>query len=408
MGKVAIAVCFASVTFGQNVDRVFRLMNATAPTSLQGIATTMRTIGQIQQLSVDDAHATLTVKGTADQIALAEWLIPKLDVTAGSNPGPQEYRVPGDSDDVVVVYELVHAATSQSVQEIATTLRTVAEVQKIFAIITKPKIVTLRGSANQMALAEWLIPKLDVTAGSNPGPQEYRVPGDSDDVVVVYELVHAAAMQSVQEIATTLRTVAEIQRIFAITTPIVTLRGSANQMALAEFLLTELDQPAQPRQNAFVHEFRMTGGGKNIVVVYGLAHTDSPLSLQEIIVNIRTVLDIQRIFQVTAPKLLSMRGSESDVQTLRWLVPELDRQTAKVGGNEMRVPGGNDDVVHVFYLTHVTNMKGMNELLTELRTTPHIMKAFVRSVPAALVLRGTADQIATAGQIIELRDRAAP
>ena len=179
-------------------------------------------------------------------------------------------------------------------------------------------------------------------------------------------------------------------------------------MALAKFLLAELDQPAQARQNAFVHEFRMAGGGNNTVVVYGLAHTDSAQSLQEIIVNIRTVLDIQRIFQVTAPKLLAIRGSESQVQTLKWLVPELDRRTAKAGGNEMRVPGGNDDVVHVFYLSHVTNVKGMNELLTELRSTPHIMKAFVRSVPAALVLRGTADQIATAGQIIELRDRTAP
>ena len=326
MGKVAIAVCFASVALGQSVDRVFKLVNATAVTSLQEIATTLRAIAQIQQLSVDDAHATLTVKGTADQIALAEWMVPKLDVTAGSNPGPQEYRASGNSDDVVVVSELVHTTT----------------------------------------------------------------------------------MQGVQEIATTLRTVAEIQKIFAITTPLVTLRGSASQMALAKFLLSELEQPAQARQNAFVHEFRMTGGGNNTVVVYGLAHTDSAQSLQEIITNLRAVLDIQRIFQVTAPKLLAIRGSESDVQMLKWLVPGLDRQTAKAAGNEMLVPGGNDDVVHVFYLSHVTNMKGMNELLTELRTTPHIMKAFVRSVPAALVLRGTADQIATAGQIIELRDRTAP
>ena len=82
-------------------------------------------------------------------------------------------------------------------------------------------------------------------------------------------------MQDVQEIATTLRTVAEIPKIFAISTPIVTLRGSASQMALAKFLLAELDQPAQARQNAFVHEFRMAGGGNNTVVVYGLAHTDS-------------------------------------------------------------------------------------------------------------------------------------
>lgn len=327
MGKVAIAVCLASVAFGQTVDRVFQLTSATSATSLQEIATTVRTVAQIQQLSVDVAVATLTVRGTADQIALAEWLVPKLDVTADASPGPQEYRAPGDSDDVVVVCKLVRTATIQGVQEIATTLRTVADIQKIFAITTSK---------------------------------------------------------------------------------IVTLRGSASQVALAKFLLTELDQPAQARQSAFVHQFRMTGGGNDMVVVYGLAHTDSPQGAQEIITNLRAVLDIQRIFQVSAPKLMAIRGSDSQVQTLRWLVPELDRQAPKAAGNEVRVPGGNDDVVHVFYLTHATNAQGMNELLTELRTTAHIMKAFIRSVPAALVLRGTADQIATAGQIIELRDRATP
>jgi hypothetical protein len=45
--------------------------------------------------------------------------------------------------------------------------------------------------------------------------------------------------------------------------------------------------------------------------VYGLAHTDDARSAQEIITNVRAVLDIQRVFQVTTPNLLAIRGNAS-------------------------------------------------------------------------------------------------
>jgi hypothetical protein len=93
---------------------------------------------------------------------------------------------------------------------------------------------------------------------------------------------------------------------------------------------------------------------------------------------------------------------------VEWLIPELDRQTANPSGNEACVPGGNDDVVHVFYLSRLTSVEGMNRLITEIRRRSLIMKAFTRSVPAALVLRGTADQISMAGRMIELAEHAAP
>jgi len=92
MGKLALVLFLASVAFGQDAERVFHLTNLTAMTSLQEVATILRTVGEIPQLSVDIAGRTVTVKGTADQINLADWLIPKLDVAAGSPQGPQVSR----------------------------------------------------------------------------------------------------------------------------------------------------------------------------------------------------------------------------------------------------------------------------------------------------------------------------
>ncbi len=331
MGKLGLAVLFLSVAFAEDIDRVFRLRNAPAVVSGQEIATTMRTVAQIRQLSIDSAAATLTMKGTPDELALAEWLLPKLDVAEASNMGPQEYRVQRSNEDIVMVFELTHTTTPRGIQEIITTLRTVADIQKIYTV-TAPRIITLRGDASQIGLAKFL----------------------------VFELDQAAQLS------------------------------------------------AQPRPSAMVHEFKSNGGGLDTALVYGLAHTDGSQSVQEIVTTLRTVLSIQKIFSVTAPNLLAIRGSAIDVQMAEWLIPELDRETANPSGNETHVPGGNDDVVHVFYLAHVTTPAGMNGLFTDIRRTTHITNAFLHSVPATLILRGTADQIATAGRMIELRDRVAP
>lgn len=153
-----------------------------------------------------------------------------------------------------------------------------------------------------------------------------------------------------------------------------------------------------------MHELKVPGGD-DTVVVYGLAHTNEPQSIQEVLVILRTVLDIQRLFEVTEPKLLAIRCNPSQVQMVEWLLPLLDRTTADGSGSEARMPGGNDDVVHVFYLSHLIDLRRMNGLLTDIRKTVYIQKAFMRSTPPALVLRGTADQIATAGRMIELSDR---
>lgn len=112
MRNLAVALLFASAAFAQDVDRAFHLTNAKTAASLNEIATTLRTAAQIQQLSIDPALATMTVQGSRDQIALAEWLVPKLDVAPGANSGPQSYRIAG-SDDVVMVFTLAHTPTSR-------------------------------------------------------------------------------------------------------------------------------------------------------------------------------------------------------------------------------------------------------------------------------------------------------
>jgi hypothetical protein len=257
--ELAFTVLFASVASGQapaqqSVDRVFHFTHVETPQGFQEIATVMRTVGEIRQLSVSMAARALAMRGTADQIAVAAWLFNELDKPSSGtqesqNSGRHEYRVPGSSDDVVRVFFLTHMDTAQGLQEIVTALRTVAEIQRIFSC-NATRALALRGTADQMVQAEWLLNALDRPSGGalesqSLSTREYRGPGSNDDVARVFYVTHSDTAQGLQEIVTTIRTIADIQRIFLCSASrALALRGTADQVARAERLIEEMDKPA--------------------------------------------------------------------------------------------------------------------------------------------------------------------
>ena len=204
-----LAFCFllASTAFGQDLSRTFKLTNTAMPSGLMEIATTLRTVFNIQQLSVDPQVSTLTVMGNSGQIALAEWLVPKLDVQPGSAPNPQRYSYDGD---LVAIYELKNATAVNNLQEILTTLRTVADIQKIYQN-TGPHMLILRADASHMAMADFLIPQLDQPPASRKTAtlQTFQ---STDNTLMVYGLANANSPQQLQQILTNLRTVLSIQK----------------------------------------------------------------------------------------------------------------------------------------------------------------------------------------------------
>jgi len=326
MGRISVIFFFASLAFAQDTDRTFRLKNLTAARSVQEIATTLRSVARIEQLSSDTVAGTITVKDSADQLALAEWMVPKLDIVDRSGLGAQEYRLHNTRDEVVLVYELEHTTTTTGMQEMITSIRTVGDVQWIY-MISAPKVLALR--------------------------------------------------------------------------------GEPRQMAFAKFLIEQMDQTPQPRSEATIHRFQLEGTRFDTAIVYGLARATDATSMQMMITSLRTVIDIMKIYQTSAPNLLSLRCSPGDLEVTEWLISELDRRTPKASGNEMRMPGGKDDVVHVFYLTHSTDSKAMMQMVTEIRSIARIQRMYVSKQPAAIILRGTADQVAMAGKMIASKDQPA-
>ena len=243
---VSVAVLLASAAAGQEpvVERVLYVRHAATLGDLREVAVVIRAVADIRDVSIDEAQKAVAVRGTPARIAMAEWLASELDqVRPGENPGPREYRVPGSADGVVRIFWLVHAATPQDLQEMATLLRSTADIRYLF-VYSAPKALALRGKASQIAIAAWLVDELDRARQDRaPGPHEYVVPGGADDVVRLFYLAHAGTPQELQRMATEVRRETNIARLFVNSAQrAVALRATASQVAQVERLMGELDK----------------------------------------------------------------------------------------------------------------------------------------------------------------------
>src|SRR5258708_27866030 len=121
-------------------------------------------------------------------------------------------------------------------------VRSIRDTRRMFTY-NGPKAVAMRGTVDQAALAEWLFSELDKVVHDS-AVHEYRMSGTAENVVRVFYLPHSGTVQHFQEIATSIRTTTQIRRAFTYNAPrALTLRGTAAQIAQANQLIQERDQP---------------------------------------------------------------------------------------------------------------------------------------------------------------------
>jgi hypothetical protein len=268
----AVAVLCCSVQYGQSAagsqERVLRFVHPQTARSAGEIATAIRVIAGLDvQLASGNAPENLTLRGSGEPAGLAEWLFAVLDQPANpqADLAPRDYRGAngrGDSphlhvqraksrdharyreqlamaewlfaqfgkfakqpparavspeyrmkdpqaEGVTKVYFAANAATVQDFQELATLMRTIADVRRVFTY-NEPRAIVVRGTSAQMAIVEWLFQELD---RSHPQiPQEYRPSGSHDDLPKVLYLVHTTTVPDFQKAATRIRTATNVTR----------------------------------------------------------------------------------------------------------------------------------------------------------------------------------------------------
>ena len=286
----------------------------------------------------DSSSGTLSVHGTADQLELAEWLFLGMDrsVPVSLDTAVHEYRLRDGPDDVVRLLYLDRGQTVRDFQEFATLVRTIAEIRRVYPI-NGTKILAMRGTADQISMADYFTNELEKSAGA-PHPHsvapEYLLPavpspGPNENVVRILFVANAPTFQDFQELATLIRSIAEIRRLFTYSTPkAIAVRGTTDEVAFAEWLFNEIDQPRNGESShASAHyNYRdsMTTENASSVRVFYLHHTATVQDFQKIADTIRTTTGIRRLFTYTSAHALALRATLDQAEQAQRLLTQLD------------------------------------------------------------------------------------
>ncbi len=299
-------------------DRTIRLTHTPSIQSQQELATVIRSIIEIRQLTVDPAERQISMRATGEQIAAAEWIAARLDTV--SDGKQQEYQLPAGGERFVRIFYVTHVDTTQKLQEAATAVRATVRVRRLFTYPSRQAIV-VRGTESEILMSAWLLDRLDRPAAQN-GRQEYAV-GEAE-VMRAFYLTTADLPQKLQEMATVVRSTGQIRQVFtynALRT--ILLRGTPGQMALAEWMIGRLDRASAG--TAVADSYRMPGEGDVSVRLFYLPETAPVERLQEVAVQIRSSAQVPSIFTYNSLRAISVRGSSGQLAAAQEIVEQASR-----------------------------------------------------------------------------------
>ena len=302
-------VLATSVAFAQTT-KVFQLTQHEDQPSLQEIGQLLHFVAEIPQSSIDGGIKAVTMNGTNEQVATADWLLHQVDLPAtGPFAGVHEYPLAAGGD-VLRVFYLTHTSTPMEVQEIATTIRSLADIRRL-GIYNERKALAVRGTPQQVALAAWLVDQLNQPAGTPaPGPDKFKY--SETEVARVFELAHPETPQQLQKIVTLIRSVADMQREFMyLPRNAIAMRGPVDRVDLAAWLVHELDQPADAPAES--REYRLPNDPQNTVRVFYLGNSLTDMQRRTVLTRVRATAHTNRMFLYSARDALVVRGAPEQI-----------------------------------------------------------------------------------------------
>lgn len=315
------AALFTTLAFAQDMDKTFYFTQPTSTEGITAITTMIRTVVDLRQILPDPAHQALVAHGPVDKLVATEWLFHQLD-RAGSRETTQ-YKMSGGGDNVVSVLRVSPSATAADITALTTAIRTVADIQRLFPL-EGWKTLVARSTPEQIAAADWMVRQLSPpdgdapSADSPPYPMAPFRPEAASEVIRIFRLAPDSTVADLTSRVTAIRTVADIQRLFPFASgKAMVLRASPEKAAVAEWFVHELAKPADPRA---VHETRLGGVIDNVVRLFYVDRQTSPADLTALATQIRASGEIQRLFPLTNPPSVILRGRPDQMSIAEALV----------------------------------------------------------------------------------------
>jgi hypothetical protein len=337
-----IVVLFASFALAQQTPEIFRVLysdSKVSPARFQEIATMIARVTGMPQSGVEATETSLMLRGTAAQVALAEWVFTNLDKSPSeqaqqSQPGAKhEYRVPDGTNDIVRVFYLSNPEKVGDFQEVATAVQSTADIS--LSTYNDLRAVVMRGTSGHTDLAEFLFAQMDRPGiALNPSQRlqssaspEFRAHESAEDLVRVFYAPNTTVLEFQEEV-TLVRIMAHFRWCFTYSAPrAIAARGTDRQLAMAEWLFTELDKASIPeaRANSGAHEFRISPTSDEFVRVFYLAHTDTRQRFEEIATQVRSKTKDPEVSLFPAAGAIVVRGTAQQIELADRTIQDQDR-----------------------------------------------------------------------------------
>ncbi len=316
--SLAITATASAQQAGDRVTQVLSFSSADTPQTMQEITYAIRGIGELPQTSLQTVSRSLTIQATPVSQALASWLFQQLDAPQSAPPqGSQvdSYSGLSGSSDQLRIFRLAHPVGAQAFQELVNAIRVVPDMSKLFPSASK-ELIVVRGSGDQLAVAEWLVKQLDQPPpqpGERRAEQQFHSALSQLPEVRLLYYAHVTTAPEQQPVVNALRVIPELTHVFPVSAQgAIAMSGTADRIALAEWLFGQVDLsgPAMTPKTSTLYEL---APGSDVAQVFFLPGSVMAASFQELVANVRTIAPSMRTFPNTLTCTLAVRGTPAQL-----------------------------------------------------------------------------------------------
>ena len=312
MRRLFLALAAASLLSAQTAQ-TFVIRNAATEQEFNDLANAVLAVSSAKVTARNLETRELGVSGTAPQMRTAEWVLDELDRPASVTP-PVAKRLTLETtepENAVAIFYVDRATTPQGFNELQTALRTLTDVRYVGPSVVK-RAIALRGSADQLDFAAWLLTQPDGQATAYTYP---RVPDRReypDNIARVFRYPRAIGVQGFNDFQTMVRTISDARRVYPYAEQrVLFLRDSSEAGDIALWLAAQLDRDLPSATKAMSPVYTMTNGD-----LIRLFHFDAAMTQQAFrdrATTLRTATGIRRVYPYESARTLAVRGTAAQL-----------------------------------------------------------------------------------------------
>jgi hypothetical protein len=228
----------SSVSEGENTMRVFYPGQVASDQAFAEVLTAVRTITDIRYVNPYTSHKAVVMRGNAEQIEFAEWLIAEMNRDAPQ----QTYVYPKSGlekergENQARVFRYTRAKDAQEFNEVQTMIRTLTDTRRVYPYIGK-RAIALRGSEEQIDMTVWILAQLNKELPLAQKSVSSDYVNQAGEVTRMFYFPSGMSEKEFKDTATAIRIATGIRRVYPFPSArTIALRGTAVQVAQASAL----------------------------------------------------------------------------------------------------------------------------------------------------------------------------